>query len=101
MKSRQEKHHLGIIHKTLKQLFNSVEDKTNQLISQGVYQIPCSYGKSYINQTYRPIQTCLKEHIADMVHNKISKSVIDEHSHNKHLICMDQTEIDASKLNKS
>jgi hypothetical protein len=42
-------------------------------------------------------KTCLKEHIADTTHNRISKSTIAKHSFkSKHLICFDQTKILAS-----
>ena len=43
-------------HKTLKQLFRSVKDKFNPFQSQGVYQNPCSCGKTYIGQIGRSIQ---------------------------------------------
>jgi hypothetical protein len=39
--------------KTLKQLFRIAKDKYDPMLGQGVYQIPCSYGKSYIGQTSR------------------------------------------------
>jgi hypothetical protein len=84
-------------HKTLKHLFRTAKDKSDPMLSQGVYQIPCSCGKSYIGQTGRSIKTRLKEHIADTLHNHISKSTIAEHSHtSKHLICFDQAKILAS-----
>lgn len=62
-----------------------------------VYQVPCSYGKSYIGQTSRSFKACLKEHIVDTTHTRTSKLVIVEHFFNsKHLICFDQTKILAS-----
>ena len=36
--------------KTLKQCFRSIKDKSNPLLSQAVYQNPCSWDKSYIGQ---------------------------------------------------
>jgi predicted GIY-YIG superfamily endonuclease len=81
----------------LKQLFCTTKDKSDPMLGPGVYQIPCSYGKSYIGQTGRSFKARLKEHIVDTTHNHISKSVIVEHSHkSKHLICFDQTKILAS-----
>ena len=84
-------------HNTLKQLFRSSKDKSNPFLSQGVYQIPCSCGKTYIAQIVRSIQTRLKEHIADTNHNRVNKSAIIEHSFkSKHHICFDQNKILAS-----
>jgi hypothetical protein len=84
-------------YKTLKQLFRSAKDKSDPMLGPGVYQIPCSCGKYYIGQTGRSFQACLKEHIVDTTHNRISKSTISEHSFNsKHLIFFDQTKILAS-----
>ena len=84
-------------HKTLKQLFRRAKDKSNPFLSQGVYQIPCSCGKTYIGQTCRSIQTHLKEHINDTNHNPVNKYAIVEHSFkSKHHICFDQTKILAS-----
>jgi len=83
--------------KTLKQLFKVVKDKLDPMLGPGVYQIPCSCGKSYIGQTSRALITRLKEHIADTTHNCISKLVVVELSHKyKLLICFDKTTILAS-----
>jgi hypothetical protein len=83
--------------KTLKQSFRSTKDKFDPMLGPRIYQIPCSYGKSYIGQTSRSFKSHLKEHIADTTHNHISKSVIVEHSFkSKHLICFDKTRILAS-----
>ena len=84
-------------HKTLKQLFRSIKDKSNPFLSRGVYQIPCPCGKTYIGQTCRSIQTRLKENIVDTNHNWVNKYAIVENSLNsKHHICFDQTKILAS-----
>jgi hypothetical protein len=32
-------------YKTLKKLFRSNKDKSDPMLGQGIYQIPCSYGK--------------------------------------------------------
>jgi hypothetical protein len=81
-------------YKTLKQLFRTAKDKSDPMLGPGVYQIPCSCGKSYIGQTGRTFKERLKEHIADTTHNRISKSSIAKHSSkSKHLIFFDQTKI--------
>jgi len=47
----------------------------------------------------RFFKACLKQHIVDTFHNRISKLTIDKHSHNsKYLICFDQTKIIGSTL---
>jgi hypothetical protein len=56
--------------KTLKQLFKTAKDKSDPMLGPRVYQIPCSYGKSYIGQTGRSFKARLKEHIADTNHNQ-------------------------------
>jgi hypothetical protein len=84
-------------HKTLKQLFRTTKDKFDPMLGQGVYQIPCSHGKSYISKTGRSFKSCLIEHITNTFYNYISKSTITKHSHNfKHLIFFEQTKILAS-----
>jgi hypothetical protein len=89
-------------YKTLKQLFKTAKDKSNSMLGQGVYQIPCSCGKSYIGQTRRSFKVCLKEDIVDTTHNRISKLVIVEHSSkSKHLICFKKTKILASAAHYS
>jgi len=84
-------------YKTLNQWFRFAKDKTNLMLNPGVYQIPCSCGKSYIVQAGRYFEARLQEHIFDTTHNHTSKYVIVEHPFNsKHLICFDQTKILAS-----
>jgi hypothetical protein len=83
--------------KPLNNSSNLLKIKSDPMLGPGVYQIPCSHGKSYIGQTGRSFKARLKEHIVDTTHNRISKSVIVEHSFNsKHLIFFDQTKILAS-----
>jgi hypothetical protein len=89
-------------YKTLKQLLITAKDKSNPMLGQGVYQIPCSCGKLYIGQTGRSFKAHLKELLVDTLQNQISKSTIVEHSFNsKHLICFDQTKILASSPHHS
>lgn len=65
--------------------------------SSGVYEIPCSYGMSYIGKIGRSFKAQLKEHMADNFHNYIEKSEIAEQYHStKHLISFDNTKILAS-----
>ena len=60
----------------IKQFLRSVKDKSNTFVSQGVYQFPCSFRKSYIVQTGRIAQYRLKEHIEDTKNNHLNKSTI-------------------------
>ena len=58
---------------------------------KGVYEITCSCNNVYIGETGWSLQTHLKEHSANIVHNLIKKSALDEHSHNtSHQIYMDK-----------
>jgi hypothetical protein len=43
--------------KTLKKLFKTVNDKSDNMMGTRFYQIPCSRGKSYIGQTRRSLKS--------------------------------------------
>ncbi|XP_018577806.2 uncharacterized protein LOC108916090 [Anoplophora glabripennis] len=51
----------------------------NQLQGPGVYSIPCSFGKVYIGQTGRHINTRLKEHKSHLKNNNWEKSAVAVH----------------------
>lgn len=61
----------------------------------GVYKLDCECGLSYIGQTKRSIGTRIKEHIADIKHNRSNKSALCEHISNKtnHYIHFDRPQI--------
>ena len=64
------------------------------MLGREVYQIPRSYGISYLGQTGKSFQAWIKEHIANTFHIHICKSAIAEHSHNdEHLIWFDEAKI--------
>jgi hypothetical protein len=48
----------------------------------GVYRIPCEYGKVYMGQTGRSIETKCKEHRRHIHLDQPDKSVVEEHSIN-------------------
>jgi hypothetical protein len=49
---------------------------------EGVYEIPCSCGKTYIHQTRRGLKARIKVHIRDVKEDKYPNSEIAEHLHN-------------------
>lgn len=61
------------------QLMPPNKDPIPQLSTQGVYQIPCVCGKSYIGQTGRSIDCRLKEHKRDVRAGRIERSAVAEH----------------------
>ena len=61
---------------------------------KGVYEIPCSCNNVYIGEMGHSLQTRLKEHSADIVHNRIKNSALAKHSHNtSHQICMEKASL--------
>jgi hypothetical protein len=47
-------------YKILKQLFRTTKDESDSMLGLGIYKIPCSYDKSFIDQTDRSFKSCLK-----------------------------------------
>lgn len=71
-------------------------DKLDPFQYFGIYQVPFSFGKSYISQNSRSFQAFLKNYIDDTTHND-TKSTIYEHSfETQHIICFDQANMLAS-----
>ena len=65
---------------------------------KGVYSIPCSCSVNYIRETGRSMQVCIKEHSADIAHNRVTKLALAEHSHKTtHLICMGEAKLIAKE----
>ena len=65
---------------TIRQGMRSVKDSIDNHQLKGVYKIDCSCGKSYIGETGRSLQTRLKEHGADIKHERSRTSAHAEHS---------------------
>ena len=57
-----------------------VKDSTSEGQLKGVYKIDCSYGKSYIGETGHSLQKRLKEHGADIKHERSRTSALANHS---------------------
>ena len=56
-----------------------------------MYEVPCSCGKVYIGETGRSLKARLKEHSADIIHGRINRSALAEHSHNtSHQVCIEK-----------
>ena len=69
---------------------------------KGVYEIPCSYGKSYIGETRRSVQQRIKEHEVDLRLNRFHTSALVEHANKtKHQLCLENTNILSKEENYS
>ena len=58
----------------VKQLIGNVKDPNPELVTPGVYEIPCSCGMVYIGQTGRSVRERLNEHIRNTNLNQTEKS---------------------------
>ena len=71
-----------------------LKDSKDDLSASGVYKIPCSCGSLYIGETGRSFSTRIKEHSADIRHERVLKSALAEHSSStKHHICLENAKI--------
>jgi hypothetical protein len=72
------------------QLFSMVKEIISPKSHRGIYQIPCTCGKTYIGETWRTINTRIKEHKTYITHNRVNKSSLAEHAHKtKHQIMIE------------
>ena len=79
---------------TIKKMLDQAKDKVDPNRRTGVYVIPCSCGKEYIGETWRAIEIRVKEHCADIRHNRTKKSALAEHSSEmRHQICIENTKL--------
>ena len=58
-----------------------MKDANPELVTPGVYEIPCSCGMVYIGQTGRSVRERLNEHIRNTNLNQTEKSAIAQHSY--------------------
>ena len=79
---------------------DSLKDPVEPKAYKGVYCIPCSCNQLYIGETGRSMETRLKEHIADLRHNRYKKSPIAEHVFiTGHHICLENAKVIAREDN--
>jgi hypothetical protein len=57
----------------IKKITRSVKDPIDVRLQKGVYQIPCTCGKTYIGEMRRFIQKRIKEHSVDIYLIRIHK----------------------------
>ena len=75
-------------------MLDSSKDPIEPLKQKGVYSIPCSCEIPYIGETGRSIQTRLKEHSADIIHDRHQKAALAEHAHHsRHHIQIERTKL--------
>ena len=59
-----------------------------------MYKVVCSCGAPYIGETGRSVSTRIKEHCADIRHDRVQKLALAEHSSTtKHHICLEDAQI--------
>ena len=75
-------------------MVDSLKDPIEPKHFKGVYSIPCSCSKPYIGETGRSIVTRLKEHEADLRHDRHKKFTLAEHAHlTQHHICLENAKV--------
>ena len=87
---------------TIKSLLKSVKDLIHPHQFKGVYEIPCSCGKSYIGETGKSFKQRIKEHGADLRLNRCHTSALVKHANKtKHQLCLENTNILSKEENYS
>ena len=75
-------------------MLDSSKDPIEPLKQKGVYSIPYSCEIPYIGETGGSIQVRLKEHSADIIHDRHQKSALAEHdNHSCHHIRIEETKL--------
>ena len=70
------------------------KDPVDPMLKKGVYSFPCSCEEEYIGETRRSIKTRLKEHCADIKHERTKNSAVAEHSKKtNHYICIEKAKV--------
>jgi hypothetical protein len=74
-----------MIFKTIHTLRSSLKktrpERDLQQMPQGVYSIPCEYGRSYIGQTGRSLAMRLREHSHNLKEGLLEKSKLTQHAY--------------------
>ena len=71
-----------------------LDNSRDPFLEFGVYKVLCSCGAPYIGETGRSFTTIIKEHYADVKHDRVIKSSLAEHSSStKHHICLENTQM--------
>ena len=85
---------------SIKKMVDSLKDPVDPKYFKGVYSIPCSCNKAYIGETGRSIETRMKEHMADLRHDRHKRSALAEHAHlTQHHICLENAKVIAKEDN--
>ena len=75
-------------------MLDSSKDPAEPLKQKGVYSILCSCEIPYIGETRCSIQVRLKEHSANIIHDRHQKSALAEHAHHsRHHIRIEETKL--------
>ena len=77
-----------------------IKDSRDTFSDLGVYKVVCSCGTPYIGETGHSFHTKIKEHVANIRHDRVCKSALAEHSFStKHHICLEDTQVLAKEDN--
>ena len=61
---------------------------------KGVYLIPCSCGTPYVGETGRSMRQRIREHVADIRHNRSHTSALVEHVEKSgHHVCIEDSKV--------
>ena len=75
-------------------MLDTSKDPVEPLKRKGVYSVPCSCEIPYIGEIGRSVEVRLKEHCADIMHDRHQKSALAEHAHHSwHHICIEETKL--------
>ena len=78
----------------LARYLRSEKDRLPELDSPGVYEIPCSCGRSYVGESGRSVNHRLQEHIRQCKLNQPDKSAVAEHAMKfHHEVLFDETKV--------
>ena len=75
-------------------MLDKAKDPIDHMLKKGVYSTPCSCDEEYIREMGRSIKTRLKEHSADIKHERTKNSAVAEHSKKtNHHICIEKAKV--------
>lgn len=79
---------------SLRNMLDNAKDLIDPKMRKGIYSIPYLCGKIYIGESSRSMKVRLKEHCADIIHDRTKKSAMAEHSHkSNHKICIEDAKV--------
>ena len=79
---------------TIRNYLGSVKDPVDPKDMKGVYMIPCLCGTPYIGEVGRSIRQRIREHVANLKHNRSRTSALAEHvEKSHHHFCIEDSKV--------